>query len=195
MKQYKVWIHVEEIDEEKDIYEDVGECYSAGWFESEQAAREYIEQELMIVHICGSAALLWEACKAVTSFACEMLYQMNDQVVLDDYPQIRQAQQAIDRYVPAESLETAQVLQFTLEEQDIYSSTKCVPVKVSIQNGQVWMQIEGYGEKCTEDGQGSPVGMEIWQGRLRLIVFGNINSEEPQIVNLERAIESLRQGT
>jgi hypothetical protein len=69
-----------------------------------------------------------------------------------------------------------------------------VEVKVNIlsEGGQIWIQPEGYGEKCAVDGEGRPVGIEIWQGRLRLLIFDDINSEEPQIINLEKARETNR---
>ena len=36
------------------------------------------------------------------------------------------------------------------------------------------------------------MGIEIWQGRLRLIVFDDINREDPQIIDLEKSKESCR---
>jgi len=51
MKQYKVWIHVEEIDEDRDHYVDVEPCYSSGCFETEAKARDHIENELMTTPI------------------------------------------------------------------------------------------------------------------------------------------------
>ena len=70
----------------------------------------------------------------------------------------------------------------------------CAEIKVNIlsEGGQIWIQPEGYGEKCALDGQGWPVGIEIWQGRLRLIVFADINRENPQIIDLENAKECRR---
>jgi len=69
-----------------------------------------------------------------------------------------------------------------------------VEIKVNIlsEGGQIWIQPQGYGEKCAMDGEGFPVGIEIWQGRLRLIAFDDINKEEPQIIDLEKAKESCR---
>jgi hypothetical protein len=65
-------------------------------------------------------------------------------------------------------------------------------VRILSEGGQIWIQPRGYGEKCAIDGQGFPIGIEIWQGRLRLIVFTDINSEEPQIIDLEKARETAR---
>jgi hypothetical protein len=69
-----------------------------------------------------------------------------------------------------------------------------IEIKVNIlsEGGQIWIQPEGYGEKCAADGEGWPVGIEIWQGRLRLIVFDDINREEPQIIDIEKARETAR---
>ena len=69
-----------------------------------------------------------------------------------------------------------------------------VEIKVNIlsEGGQIWIQPEGYGEKCAENGEGWPIGLEIWQGRLRLIVFDDINREDPRIIDLEKAKESCR---
>ena len=67
-----------------------------------------------------------------------------------------------------------------------------IKVKVLSEGGKIWIQPDGFGEKCAEDGEGFPVGIEIWQGRLRLIVFNDINREDPIILNLENARESCR---
>ena len=69
-----------------------------------------------------------------------------------------------------------------------------VEIKVNIlsEGGQIWIQPQGYGEKCAMDDEGWPIGIEIWQGRLRLIVFDDINREEPHIIDLEKARETAR---
>ncbi|MFA6187527.1 MAG: hypothetical protein WC770_10020 [Phycisphaerae bacterium] len=74
------------------------------------------------------------------------------------------------------------------------SDSPPVEIKVNIlsEGGKIWIQPQGYGEKCTIDGEGFPIGIEIWQGKLRLIAFNDINSEDPQIISLENAKESCR---
>lgn len=192
MKQYKVWIHVEEIDEDRDIYEDIGECYSAGSFETEATARNYIEDELLTTHISGSAADLLDACKELTSFVCDILYRTDNQVNLDEFEEIRKAREAISNYRPVEAAGGAVVSQMKLEEQSTQSPSMSIPLKLLNQDGQLRIQPEGFGEKCAADGAGSPVGMEVWRGRLRLVVFDDINTEEPKIIDLENARESAR---
>lgn len=52
---------------------------------------------------------------------------------------------------------------------------------------------EGYGEKTAFDGGGHPVVIEFYKGELRLLVWGDINSEDPtHTISLEGARESAR---
>jgi len=46
---YKVWIHIEEINESKDHYLDLGTPYEAGKFNTEAEAVKFVENELMII--------------------------------------------------------------------------------------------------------------------------------------------------
>jgi len=63
MKIYKVWIQIEEIDETKDHYLNIGEPYEAGKFRTENAARKFMENELMIIRPLNTK-LQW-ACQQV----------------------------------------------------------------------------------------------------------------------------------
>jgi len=67
-----------------------------------------------------------------------------------------------------------------------------IKVKILSEGGQIWIQPQGYGEKCAANGEGFPIGIEIWQNRLRLLVFDDINREDPQIIDLEKARETAR---
>jgi hypothetical protein len=80
----------------------------------------------------------------------------------------------------------------TIKEQCPDSPPVEIEVNILSEGGQIWIQPKGYGEKCAADGEGFPIGIEIWQGRLRLIVFNNINSEDPQIIDLEAARKTAR---
>ena len=90
-----------------------------------------------------------------------------------------------------ESSET-KTTEFAIKEQ--CPDVPPVEIKVNIlsEGGQIWIQPNGYGEKCAMDDEGFPVGIEIWQGRLRLIIFDDINREDPQIIDLEKARETAR---
>lgn len=53
--------------------------------------------------------------------------------------------------------------------------------------------IEGYGDNSSEAGCGSPIFIEWYDGKLRVHLFGDINSESPtHSVDLEGARESAR---
>jgi hypothetical protein len=81
---------------------------------------------------------------------------------------------------------------FTLKEQCPDAPPIEIKVNILSEGGKIWIQPEGYGEKCSADGEGYPIGLEIWQGKLRLIVFDDINREDPQIIDLDKAKESYR---
>ena len=81
---------------------------------------------------------------------------------------------------------------FIITEQCQDAPSREITVNILSKNGQIWIQPEGYGEKCAMDGKGFPIGIEIWQGRLRLIVFDDINEENPKIIDLEKAKETAR---
>jgi len=66
MNVYKVWIQIEEIDESKDHYLNIGEPYEAGKFSTEATARKYVENELMIISAINTK--LRNACKAALKF-------------------------------------------------------------------------------------------------------------------------------
>jgi hypothetical protein len=79
-----------------------------------------------------------------------------------------------------------------LQEQSSGIPKRTIWVTLLSEAGKLWMQPEGYGDKTSEKDCGYPISLEIWEGRLRLIVFGNIHREDPQIMDLERARESCR---
>ena len=82
--------------------------------------------------------------------------------------------------------------EFAIKEQCPDVEPVEITVNILSEGGQIWIGAKGYGEKCAMDDEGWPVGIEIWQGRLRLIVFDDINREEPQIIDLENARETAR---
>lgn len=66
MNIYKVWIQIEEIDERKDHYVNIGEPYEAGKFDTEVAARKFVENELMVIRAINTK--LRNACQASLKF-------------------------------------------------------------------------------------------------------------------------------
>jgi hypothetical protein len=66
-------------------------------------------------------------------------------------------------------------------------------VKVCLEHGFLHIVPEGYGEPDAADGDGAPVFLEVYEGRLRVIVTPDINEENNRrIIDLEGARESLR---
>ena len=82
-----------------------------------------------------------------------------------------------------------------LQEQSSDEPPRTIKVELLSEAGKLWMRPDGYGDKTSQDGFGYPIGLEIWEGHLRLIVFDNINWEDPQIIDLEKARENCRVET
>lgn len=92
-----------------------------------------------------------------------------------------------DQFNKKEVLKTA-----TIKEQCPDTPYSEIKVNILFEGGKIWIQPQGYGDKCSADGDGWPIALEIWQGRLRLIVYDDINKEDPQIINLDKSKESCR---
>jgi hypothetical protein len=70
---------------------------------------------------------------------------------------------------------------------------RTVDVTVEEKNGTLLIKPEGYGDMVSEDGHGIPVVMELYQGRLRIIAWADINQEDyTDIIDLEEAREDSR---
>ena len=55
------------------------------------------------------------------------------------------------------------------------------------------LSVKGYGDYTSKDGEGSIAILEIFEGELRLIVWADINQEDPtHIINLEQSKETYR---
>jgi len=61
---YKAWIHIEEIDEDKDHYKDIGEPYEAGSFNTKTTARKFVGNELLVIREVNTG--LRNACRTAT---------------------------------------------------------------------------------------------------------------------------------
>jgi hypothetical protein len=65
-----------------------------------------------------------------------------------------------------------------------------VQVEQPLPGGEtLWISADGY-----EDAHGSDyiIGLEVYDGRLRLLVWGDINRGDPRIIDMEGALESAR---
>jgi hypothetical protein len=63
-----------------------------------KAAAKFVGNRSMTTHKSDPAADLLEACKVITSYTTDLLYQLDDQVNLSDIEEIQQAKEAIARY-------------------------------------------------------------------------------------------------
>ena len=60
-------------------------------------------------------------------------------------------------------------------------------------NGSIYISPKGYGDACSADGCGIPALIEVYEGELRIIIWGDINKEDPtHTISLEGARESNR---
>jgi hypothetical protein len=57
---------------------------------------------------------------------------------------------------------------------------------------QIWIKPKGYGDFCSEDGYGVPICIERAEGRLRVILWPDINEEDPMVIGMEGALETMR---
>jgi len=86
MNIYKVWIQIEEIDENADHYQNLGLPYEAGKFNTETAARRFVENELMIIRTIN--AKLRNACRAGLKFL-DSLGKINLMTMLEKLQAVR----------------------------------------------------------------------------------------------------------
>lgn len=89
----------------------------------------------------------------------------------------------------------SKIIEGKLFDVDIYNKeSKEIPVKVEIENGKIFICPEGYGDYSSQDGHGSPLMIEIWDGELRVVAWADINEEDPTaVIGLEGAREELRE--
>ena len=64
--------------------------------------------------------------------------------------------------------------------------------KVRVGNDGLAIYIDGYGECTSPSGEGSVIILEKHDGKLRLLIWDDIQEEDPLIINLESAHESRR---
>lgn len=60
-----------------------------------------------------------------------------------------------------------------------------LPVRIQASDFSVALFPQEYGDFGSAVGHGCPVSLELYQGRLQLIVFPEINCQDPMIIDLE----------
>ena len=91
---------------------------------------------------------------------------------------------------------TVDSLEFTLEDHS-ERGAPAVRGRVEVQKDGRYLvlRFEGFGECAALDGHGSPVLVENWEGKPRVVVWGDINQEDPtHVIDLAGAKESNRRA-
>jgi hypothetical protein len=71
-----------------------------------------------------------------------------------------------------------------------------LPIRIVGNGSSISIFPDGYGDYGSAEAHGCPVFLELHQGRLRVVVFADINREDPtQVIDLETARGSARQDT
>lgn len=67
---------------------------------------------------------------------------------------------------------------------------------VGFANGQLAINIEGYGDAGSNNGEGFPIVLDLFDNKLRVVVWADINKEDPtHKIDLEGAKEIFRKET
>jgi hypothetical protein len=66
-------------------------------------------------------------------------------------------------------------------------------IRIEAHDRSILICPEGYGEKSAKDGEGAPIMIEKYDGKLRVIVWSDINLEDPtHTIEMEGAKEDNR---
>ena len=83
-------------------------------------------------------------------------------------------------------------IEVTLRD-DSEEQIRTVRIRIDCRNTGINICPVGYGDASSEPGFGAPIFLELHQGELRLVVWSDINSEEPtHVISLDGAKEEFR---
>ena len=86
-----------------------------------------------------------------------------------------------------------QKMKITLDEVLQVKNARKVSVEIKEEMTCLEIRPEGYGDFASAEGQGCPIILEVADGSLRLVVWADINHDEPtHIIYLEGARETAR---
>ena len=75
------------------------------------------------------------------------------------------------------------------------TSDKYLNAKVGFIRGKLYINIDGYGDACSMDGEGTPILIDFFNKKLQVIVWSDINKEDPTYtIDLAGAKESKRKN-
>lgn len=80
----------------------------------------------------------------------------------------------------------------TALENDGAGLKKRLSVRVEVSDGMLMIWPEGHGTCTHIDGEGCPIILTVQDGELKVMLFDDINSEEPKVVDMSGAKECLR---
>lgn len=80
---------------------------------------------------------------------------------------------------------------FTITDSSADSPNSLV-VRVREEAGQLLIKPDGYGTFASAEGFGVPILLDLYEGRLRLLAWDDINKEDPVVVNIQGACESAK---
>ena len=84
-------------------------------------------------------------------------------------------------------------LAFALLEHGRSDQEEKLTGTVTEQGGALLIRLDGYGDFCSADGQGTVVALEVAEGYPRVLVWADINQEDPtHTISLENAREDKR---
>jgi len=84
-----------------------------------------------------------------------------------------------------------QIAQTTLIDR--MDAKRQVSLTIYSKDGQLHIKASGYGDNCSQDGEGYPIVIEVFDNELRVVVWSDINQEDPtHIISLEGAKEDKR---
>ena len=87
---------------------------------------------------------------------------------------------------------TMRQIDITLRDSSEKQSST-VPIQINYRETGINIRPQGYGDTGSEPGFGAPIYLEVYRGELRLIVWSDINHEEPtHVISLEAAREERR---
>jgi hypothetical protein len=88
-------------------------------------------------------------------------------------------------------------MKVTVPLQDLDPDTsKEVVIDIEQKHRSLSISPRDYGDKTSQDGNGTPIMLEVYKGKLRLLVWDDINQEDPShVIDMEGARETERENT
>lgn len=76
---------------------------------------------------------------------------------------------------------------FILKDKSDCADGRQITGEVEIDSDGISIRFDGYGTKTAVGDTGEPVYIECWEGELRIVIWPDINAEDPAIVSLEES--------